>query len=175
MRIKEFHEIIIDHHPFSDILNKQILEDINQFKYHSYEETSYYTNIHANQVTIPPEKRTESLNNVLKWVDQVLQCNEWYIKTYEHDGEISISLWAARYNKGEYTVSHHHFPYSIFAFVYFVKSPPGSSPLVFSRSGKRIKPEEGKLVIFPGNVMHHVPKNNSDDRVTLAGNIGVSL
>ena len=44
-------------------------------------------------------------------------------------------------------------------FVYFIQCPRGSSPLVFSTSGKRVKAEEGKVVIFPGNIYHHVPKN----------------
>ena len=34
-----------------------------------------------------------------------------------------------------------------------------------------MKAEEGKVVIFPGNVFHHVPKNNCDGRIVLAGNI----
>ena len=76
----------------------------------------------------------------------------------------------AHYNKGDYTMSHKHVP-SPFAFNYFIKTPPGSSPLVFTYSGKRVKAEEGKIVIFPGNLEHQVPKNRCDGRITLAGNI----
>ena len=57
-----------------------------------------------------------------------------------------------------------------FSFVYFVKTPKGSSPLIFTNSGKRIKAEEGKIVIFPGRLLHHVPKNKCEGRMTLAGN-----
>ena len=59
---------------------------------------------------------------------------------------------------------------SIWSFVYFIDCPRGSSPLVFSDSGKRIKAEEGKLVIFPGHLRHHVPKNKCEGRIVLAGN-----
>ena len=61
---------------------------------------------------------------------------------------------------------------SIHSFVYFVRCPKGSSPLVFTTSKKRVKAEEGKIVVFPGHVLHHVPKNNCEGRVVLAGNIG---
>ena len=68
-------------------------------------------------------------------------------------------------------MSHAH-P-SPFSFVYFVRCPKGSSPLIFTTSGKKIKAEEGKVVIFPGNLLHHVPENKCDGRITLAGNINV--
>lgn len=81
------------------------------------------------------------------------------------------SAWLARYDKGHYTVSHDHIP-TAFSFVYFIKCPQGSAPLIFTTSGKRIKAEEGKLLIFPGNMKHHVPKNKGEGRMVLAGNIG---
>ena len=45
--------------------------------------------------------------------------------------------------------------------------------MVFTTSGKRVKAEEGKVIIFPGNVLHHVPKTRSDGRVIMAGNINL--
>ena len=81
-----------------------------------------------------------------------------------------LSYWVARYNKGDYTLSHAHIP-APFAFVYFLKSPIGSSPLVFSTSDRNIEPEEGNLIIFPGNLNHHVPKNECDGRIVFSGNL----
>ena len=75
----------------------------------------------------------------------------------------------AKYRKGDYTVSHIH-P-GDFSFVYFVKTPSGSSPLVFTTSGKRIKAEEGKLILFSSRLKHHVPKNRCDNRIVLSGNL----
>ena len=71
-------------------------------------------------------------------------------------------------------MSHAHHP-SAYSFVYFLRCPKGSSPLIFTTSGKRIKAEEGKVVIFPGNLKHHVPKNKCYDRIVLAGNIFASI
>ena len=82
-----------------------------------------------------------------------------------------VSMWFAIYDEGDYAKSHHHIPYSLWSFVYYVNTPKGSSPLVFTTSGKKIKAEEGKLVLFPAGVRHHVPKNRCKNRLVLAGNL----
>ena len=51
-----------------------------------------------------------------------------------------------------------------------MRSPKGSSPLVFDTSGRKAKPDEGKIVIFPGLIKHSVPNNRCDGRVVIAGN-----
>ena len=51
---------------------------------------------------------------------------------------------------------------------------PRDIALVFSDSGKRIRPKEGKYVIFPGYLKHHVPKHRyTDTRITLSGNFTI--
>ena len=75
-----------------------------------------------------------------------------------------------RYGKGDYCKSHSHYP-SLFSFVYFIKCPPKSSPLIFTTSGEEISAEEGKVVIFPSMLKHHVPYNHSEDRIILSGNM----
>lgn len=79
-------------------------------------------------------------------------------------------IWGQVYNEGHQQTSHHHVP-SSFAFVYFVNTPKGSSPLVFTSSGKRVKAEAGNMVIFPANLFHHVPENRCKGRSVIAGNI----
>ena len=79
-------------------------------------------------------------------------------------------MWFASYDKGNYVKVHNHLPFAVFSWVYFINSPRGSSPLIFTTTGKRIKPEEGKIVIFPSFIMHHVPKNKCDNRIVMAGN-----
>ena len=80
-----------------------------------------------------------------------------------------MNSWLANYGRGDWTARHDHG--SWYSYVYFVRTPRGSSPLIFTTSGKRIKAQEGKVVIFPGNIMHHVPPNRGVERMTLAGNI----
>ena len=84
---------------------------------------------------------------------------------------IDKNYWANVYEKGDYAQSHCHKPYD-FSFAYFVKSNWYDSPLVFSDSGKRIRPKEGTFVAFPAYLMHHVPKHRyNDTRITLSGNL----
>ena len=82
-------------------------------------------------------------------------------------------FWANVYKKGDYAQSHCHKPVA-FSFAYFVKSKWYDSPLVFTDSGKRIRPKEGTFVAFPGYIMHHVPKHRyNDTRITLSGNLDI--
>ena len=80
------------------------------------------------------------------------------------------NFWANVYYKGDYAESHHHNPYT-FSFAYFLKCENYHSPLIFSESGKKVPPKEGRFVIFPAYLKHHVPKQQHDDtRITLSGN-----
>ena len=82
-------------------------------------------------------------------------------------------FWANVYKKGDYAQSHCHKPVA-FSFAYFVKSKWYDSPLVFTDSGKRIRPKEGTFVAFPGYIMHHVPKHRyNDTRITISGNLDI--
>ena len=76
--------------------------------------------------------------------------------------------WGIMYNKGNKVIKHNHFPYAL-SFVYFVKTPKGSSPLIIE--GKRIKAEEGKLVMFHANQVHWCNNSNANGRCCLVGNI----
>ena len=85
-----------------------------------------------------------------------------------------LNFWANVYEKGDYAQSHDHKPHD-FSFAYFVKSKWYHSPLVFTNSGKRIRPKEGKYVIFPAYLRHHVPKHRyKDTRITLSGNLTIN-
>ena len=78
-------------------------------------------------------------------------------------------LWGQWYKKGDYQISHTHLP-NHWSFVYYVNTPRGSSPMIFTDGGKRIKAEAGKIAIFPAFLRHHVPKNNCDGRSVISGN-----
>ena len=81
------------------------------------------------------------------------------------------NFWANVYKKGDYAQSHSHKP-SAFSFAYFVKAKWYHAPLVFTDSGKRIRPKEGTFLIFPSYLQHHVPRHRyNDTRITLSGNL----
>ena len=84
------------------------------------------------------------------------------------------TFWANVYNKDDYAQSHCHKP-SDYSFAYFVKAKWYDSPLIFTDSGKRIRPKEGRYVIFPAYLNHHVPKHRyNDTRITLSGNFTIN-
>ena len=106
-----------------------------------------------------------------------------WIKTVTHDkmvkpyAEISSFYnlkcninWGLLCNQGDSLEEHRHNP-AQFSFVYYIKCPEGSSPLVFTTSGYEVKPEPGKLVVFDSGLLHKVPPNNCNGRYSFVGNL----
>ena len=167
IRVKEKLPVFIQHHPYYKSLNEQILKDSIEYNWQETLElrAGGSSNVKAQQ-TVEYKLRSKSIDLIYEWVLSILQCAHSYRGwSYKID-----SSWMERYNRGDYTQQHDHMP-MFAAFVYFIKCPRGSSPLVFPTSGKRIKAEEGKVVIFPGYMQHEVPKNRCDDRIVLSANI----
>ena len=160
--IRENLQVLMECHPFYESLNRRILEQDYDLIYNPLV-SGYNSNVIAHRTL--GDLNTEGIKLVKDWILTI-------IKQHYPVFEYSIEGWIAKYNKGDHTLEHDHIPAG-FSFVYFVKTPKGSSPLVFSTSGKRIKAEEGKLVIFPACMRHHVPKNRCDERVTFAGNVSI--
>ena len=164
MNIQESVTVIREKHPFWESLKTKLIEEESKGILNKR-----YTNIIGKKSLSSPSFDAPS-KLIAQWVQGILQ------NKYRSGGVFNaitvyynIEMWFAKYGKGDYTKKHDHLPFGIFSFVYFVQCPKGSSPLVFSTSGKKVKAEEGEVVIFPGWVKHHVPKNNCDGRITLAG------
>jgi len=86
----------------------------------------------------------------------------------------SDNFWANVYEKGDYAQSHDHTPFD-YSFAYYVKTKWYHPSLVFTESGKKIRPKEGRFVAFPAYLTHHVPKHRyNDTRITLSGNLSFS-
>ena len=162
MKIRQELDIIIEKHPHHQSLNKKLLLECEKCP----QNNSHYTNIKGTKLFV---EDSPTCTVVANWVESILK-NKLQGSNSEPI-EYDKSMWFAKYDKGDYTEVHSHEPYALFSWVYFVNCPRGSSPLVLN--GKRIKAEEGKIVIFPGNVYHHVPKNKCDGRMTLVGNGGM--
>ena len=97
------------------------------------------------------------------------------LSSNENEPLVLKSLWGQVYNKGSYQEIHDHHPTS-WSMVYYVNTPKGSSPLVFSNSEKnvlrkkRVFPKSGEMVLFPGWLYHYVPPNRCEGRSIVAGN-----
>ena len=168
LKCKENLEIEIHHHPHYQSLNEKLMNDLSKLKFYSHEQTLYHTNIKGSQFGFTRENlslKPRGVTLIENWVEQIIR------DKLGGSYDFRFGTWAARLDKGQQTVEHDHLFFCTHAFVYFVNTPEGSSPLVFPTSGKKIKAEPGKLVIFPASLRHKVPINKCDNRVTIASNI----
>ncbi len=111
-----------------------------------------------------------------------------YFPSYYPYNPVIYNGWVQFHKKGDMLHLHDHGGV-IVACVYYVKAPEDSGDLLLvdprgsvnwdwesdgfdGAKYKRVKPKEGKLVIFPGYVMHAVdPNNSTEERVSIAINI----
>ena len=80
--------------------------------------------------------------------------------------------WGAVYHKGDFTKSHNHTP-NVYSWCFYAHVPEGSSPLVFPEADLTIHPNKGEIILFSGMARHSVPPCEVDNRIVIAGNIGV--
>ncbi len=86
-----------------------------------------------------------------------------------------VNFWGNVYNKGDYAQQHNHWPFH-YSLVYFLKTKWYYSPLIFTDIGKKVRPKEGRYVIFPAYLNHRVPKHRyNEKRITLSGNLLVQI
>jgi uncharacterized protein (TIGR02466 family) len=130
-------------------------------------------------LNILKDKIFESLDNTV---------TEYFPDFYPYNPCIMFG-WINENSKGVGNPLHDHGG-SLLTCTYYVKSPAdcGDLLLVDPRGGvnwewledggirgikyKRVKPKEGKLVLFPAYVLHEVEKNMSDDkRISITTNI----
>jgi len=100
-----------------------------------------------------PSNRVHYHQTTSARMGEVIRCTEAWGLIFERDNEIK---------------PHTHLS-NLYTFTYYVKVPKGSAPLVFPTSGKKIKPEEGKLVMFESRLVHMVPANKTDSRCIIGG------
>ena len=155
--------------------NSKLLYDLKSFGKKSY-------NIwNENIPSLDPlkDKILEALDNTVKD----------YFPTYYPYNPVVYNGWVQTHKRGGMLHIHDHGGV-IVACVYYVKAPKNCGDLLLvdprgsvnwdweSNDGfdgakyKRITPKEGKLVIFPGYLLHAVDPNNSEEeRVSIAINI----
>ena len=163
-------KIEIHQHPHHQSLNEKLMHDLSKLDFFSHDEYQNFSNIKGSQFNFVRHQllmKPKGVTLVENWAKQIIQNKLMF------PGEFRFVSWAARLDRGQETVEHDHNYYATFAFVYFVNTPKGASPLVFPTSGKKVKAESGKLVLFPSSLRHKVPANKCDNRVTIASNITI--
>ena len=163
-------------------------ENINSDLYDLIREEGAYRikgNGFRTSFTFGDEKRdNESLNEFLIWIESSIKYAAFFFahgedKEYDSDllgfnpSSFNINeCWGVLYNKGEGVIRHNHFPYAM-SFVYYVRMPEGSSPLILD--GEEILLPEGRVIFFLGHQFHSVPPSSADGRCIIAGNISYTF
>lgn len=89
---------------------------------------------------------------------------------------LKVGFWFNAMGPGQRTAPHHHDENDeLLSAVYYIRVPENSGDLILHDSGNSIKvrPQEGKLVMFAPAVLHEVTANLSSElRLSVAMNIG---
>lgn len=89
---------------------------------------------------------------------------------------LKAGFWFNAMGPGQRTLPHHHDENDeLLSAVYYIRVPENSGDLILHIAGNnvRIRPEEGKLVLFAPTVVHEVTTNHSPElRLSVAFNIG---
>ena len=162
MKVKDNVEIIVEYNPEALDLKQRLMHDASTVNY----SMSYETNVQAKMSSY--KTSTPTTDVLINWIAELIDKHS----SFRRRGYnlYFCNLWFAKYDIGDYTKVHEH-ALSFFSFVYFINCPEGSAPFVFTTSGEEIKAEEGKIVIFPGRMLHNVPENGCKNRIVLAGNV----
>tara|TARA_B100000287_G_C20234673_1_gene623611 strand:+ start:68 stop:619 length:552 start_codon:yes stop_codon:yes gene_type:complete len=119
----------------------------------------------------------KEINYFLTWIRNILPIVSGRFSSKKED-ETSFGFdvngfkieecWGIHYNGNESLIEHNHFPY-ILSFVYYVKTPKGSAPIMFGTDRYEVK--EGECVFFLASQYHSVLPNESEGRCAIVGNI----
>ena len=173
MQISEKFNIIIEKHHYYESLNRKLLKDAKTADYSGRSQADGDTALFSSVTTT-----SKNIDLINSWVKLLIFKNYPFLGDVNFiedgilapDSSFNMQTWFVKYREGDETKSHHHIP-SFCSWVYFLRCPKGSPPLVFTQSRKKVKSEEGKVVIFPSWLRHHVPPNKCDGRVVLVGNV----
>ena len=171
-------------YPSFDIPNK----DLNSSLYELIRDESAFRikgNGYRTEFTFGDDNRdNKALDSFLTWIESSIKYAAYlfahgYDKEYDADDlgfnpkQFKINeCWGVLYNKGEGVIRHNHFPYAL-SFVYYVRMPEGSSPLILD--DEEILLPEGRVIFFLGHQFHSVPPSAADDRCIIAGNISYNF
>ena len=163
--------------------HKKLKDDLLEFLENHEDVQQRGTNVKASVTDWDIKIESRELNifkdNVLNFMLSI-PCTTGHFYDYQYCRNLHmIDCWGNIYRKGDYALSHSHLP-AAYSWVYFLKSKPNHSPLLFDywdqkkRKTKSIKilPIESRIVVFPSSLNHSVPVHIHDEtRITLSGNI----
>ena len=172
MKVKHRSKIIVGDYQFADSLNEEVLHRLKFAK--NIGHSNVKASLHTTWNWAPDNKKFSNFKSfIVSEIEREFSPGK-RVGGKRYFGEV-INFWANVYMKGDYAQSHNHRPY-FYSFAYFVKANWYDSPLVFDFGGERVRPKEGRYVIFPAYLQHSVPKHRyNHERITLSGNYQLKL
>ncbi len=154
--------------PDSQQLNKIISDKFNLYKDHSNTRKSHFFEGRHENIYIP----TDLIEEVETILSYCTQC----VEDITGKKSLKSGLWFNFMEPGHVTLAHSHDEEDeLYSAVYYVSVPDDSGNLIITKNNNdvTIQPVEGKLVLFPPDLVHHVTRNNSNKtRLSLGINIG---
>ena len=174
MKVKHYADIIVGDYPYADKVKSEALSALKVCNPISQNRSNVIASLHT-EWNWEPDNIT--FRNLKAYI--AAEIEKYWEPGASSDGArdwvIVKNFWGNVYEKGDYAQSHCHKPVD-YSFAYFLQAKWYDSPLIFTHSGKRIRPKEGRYVIFPAYLKHHVPKHRyKDSRITLSGNLVVNI
>lgn len=107
-------------------------------------------------------------------ISQVKELTAQFLRLESAD--LKVGFWFNVMEPGQRTLPHHHDENDeLLSAVYYIRVPENSGDLILHLGGDclRIRPQEGKLVMFAPAVVHEVTPNLSQElRLSVAFNVG---
>lgn len=154
--------LILDDYPNHQKLKSELIETLENYPDVQNKETNVKATMTEWNISSPQ----------IEILKQYILHNSFYFLWKTANPKIA-TFWANVYRKKEYTQLHDHLPHNL-SFVYFLNSKNYFSSLYFKTIGfnKKIKPKEGRLIIFPSYLKHGVKRHMYQEyRITLSGDI----
>ena len=172
MKVRSYCDVIVGDYPDAKNFAKE-LKPILENETITVGHTNVKATIHTVWNYLPDHPE------VIKFKKFITEEVDKHFNPSKIDGEkakvVQNEFWGNVYTKGDYAQSHHHIPNSV-SLVYFLKAKWYDSPLVFSDFNEKIEPEEGKYVLFPSHILHHVPIHKFEHkRITLSSNFVICM
>jgi len=172
MKVAQSCNLLIDNYPYHNELKDEVLSLLEKTKSIPRD----HSNVKAFHTDWDWEPKNLKIKNLKSFI--ISELKKFYRIAFKDGTSYPIvckNFWANVYSKGDYAEIHDHVPFH-FSFAYFLKCEEYHSPLFFSESGRGVLPSEGRFVVFPSHLKHHVPEQMHDDtRVTLSGNFYVQI
>ena len=169
IEVKDKFPVFVGEYPFHQKLRDELVPQLESYP----DLHGKKTNVKATMTDWNWNSKSVQIKKLKLYIIDILQKEFRYKSIVEDTPPIGFkNFWGNIYHKGDYAQLHDHWPWAQFSFAYFLKSKWYYSPLIFGANYARVRPKEGRFVLFKSFMRHYVPQHRfNDTRITLSGNL----